>query len=126
MILTDSVSSIMQATPSDYLVHFEDIPINPDPDYFFDLKTHLQTVESYRKERKAFYKLHPGWSLYRCKDEFAKEYTDLFHKDIDWFVRSKPHMTAGEAAQEFCMKYKGYLLVYGIEWTERAIKRLSK
>jgi hypothetical protein len=27
MILTDSVSSIMQATPSDYLVHFEDIPL---------------------------------------------------------------------------------------------------
>lgn len=33
-------------------------------------------------------------------------------------------MTAGEAAKTFCLQYRGYLLVYGIEWTERAFKRV--
>jgi len=109
--------------PSNYLIHWEALPTYSDPNFFLDLKNHLQTLESYRKERKEFYKLHPGWSLYRARDEFAHQYSELFFKDIKWLVHSKPDLNPDIEAREFCDKYRGYGNVYGVELTRRAIIR---
>jgi hypothetical protein len=119
--LSDNISLLFQIPPNQKLIF---PPPPKDPNFFLDLKNHLQKNEEYRKERKEFYKLHPAWSLYRARDEFAREYSQTFLKDIEWFVRSHPDMTAGEAAQEFCRKYRGYSVIYGLEFVQRAIERL--
>ena len=121
MNLSDNISILFHA-PSSRGVIFPPPP--KDPNFFLDLKNHLQKNEEYRKERKEFYKLHPAWSLYRARDEFAREYSQTFLHDIEWFVRSHPYQNSGEAAQEFCRKYRGYSNVYGLEFVQRAIERL--
>lgn len=122
MLMSDSVAVLMPLYSNPYVTVFPPPPC--DPDYFLDLKKHLQENAEYRKERKEFYKLHPGWSLFKARDEFAREYSETYHRDIEWFKRSHPDMTAGEAAQAFCLQHRGYLIVYGLEWTERAFKRV--
>jgi len=123
MILSDQVSSIMQQSPSDYLIHWEALPTYSDPDFLFDLHNHLKTLESYRKERKEFYKLHPGWCLFQARDEFFHQYPELFFRDIGWLVHANLNLDPEEAAQAFCSKYRGYGNVYGVEFVKRAIVR---
>lgn len=93
-----------------------------DPLYFFDLKNHLQTIREYRKERKEFHKLHPSWSLYRAKDEFAHEYIKSFHKDIQVFVDEYEIDNTERAAKFFCRQFRGYDNVYGEGFVRRAIE----
>ena len=83
MLMSDSVAVLMPLYPNPYVTVFPPPPC--DPDYFLDLKKHLQENAEYRKERKEFYKLHPGWSLFKARDEFAREYSETYHRDIEWF-----------------------------------------
>ena len=48
----------------------------------------------------------------------------MFHSDIELFVRSHPEVSVEDGAQQFCKKYRGYEMTYGIEFVERAIRRL--
>lgn len=127
MILTDSVSCLLHAH-SDDLMHFEDIPENKDPDYFFDLKKLFRQKEDHWKNVKQYRKTHfkeNHENKYRMDGEinYIKDVSDLYHQDIEWFCRGNPHMNAGEAAQAFCAKYRGYANVYGVEFVRRAIVR---
>ena len=124
MLLSDPISQLFQINKPPQTI--ENIKEPQDPNYFYDLKKHLQQNPTYRQERKEFYKLRPGWSLFRARDEFAREYSELFHQDIECFCRVDAHVDAGEAAQAFCLKYRGYLNMYGVEWTERAIRRCKQ
>jgi len=123
-MMSSLVSSIMPSQKTDYLIHWENYPEQKDPDFFLDLKAHLHKNAEYRKERKEFYKLHPGWSLYKARDEFAKEYSEIFLKDVEVFVHAHPDMNAGEATRAFCSKWKGYSNVYGENFVLRAVMRL--
>jgi hypothetical protein len=122
--LSDSVSILLH-NPQEPL----QFPSQEDPTYFFDLKNHLQNNPEYRTDRKEYYKKHPNWCLYRARDEFAREYVQTFHEDIKVFLRRfYPEIsedTYTEAAQAFCLKWKGYSNTYGLEFVERAISRCT-
>jgi len=121
MQLSDSVSLLLPV-PSRDPVTFTEPP--QDPEFFLDLKKHLNKQPDAIKERIEFHKKYPFWSIYRVRDEFAKSYSETYLNDVMHFARSNPHMNAVEAAQAFCSKYRGYLIVYGVELTERAFTRL--
>ena len=120
MLLSDNISLLLQIPQSPSL---QDLPQDPDPDYFFDLKKHLQENADYRAEKRAFHKSHPTWSLFRVHDEFSRIYSETFHKDIEFYVLKNPSQNAGEGAQAFCSKWRGYSVVYGEEIVRRAILR---
>jgi hypothetical protein len=97
-----------------------------DPSYLFDLKTHLQENETYRKERREFYKLHPTWSLYRARDEFARQYIERFHDDLSKFASYYPGLPPQSLAEKFCQAWVMYGEVVGVEFVERGLRYLTR
>jgi len=121
MKLSDPVSILLQYPQQKTIA---DIQTKKDPDFFLDMKNHLNTHPEAIKERIEYHKKFPSWSNYRVRDEFARSYSETFLKDIMWFHRSFPSMDSGEAAQAFCSKYRGYQNVYGFDLVRRALERL--
>jgi len=121
MLLSDSVACLLQVPPVPTLKSIQE---KIDPDYFLELKEHLQLNIEYRKERKEFYKLHPSWCIYRARDEFARQYIETFHRDIEFFVKAHPDLSIEESTRAFCQKWRGYANLYGEEFVRRAITRL--
>jgi len=99
-----------------------------DPNFFLDLKSHLDDNLDYRKQRIKWRKTKPAtWDMWRIKEEFFQEFCEkdlpVFHRDIEIFVNFYPDLPAEEIAKLFCAKWKGYEKTYGIEFVERAIRR---
>jgi hypothetical protein len=122
MQLSDSCSILYNKKPP----LTPNLPKFPDPSYIFDLKTHLQENENYRKERKEFYKLHPTWSLYRARDEYARQYIERYHDDLSKFVSYYPGLPPQSLAEKFCQAWVMYGDGVGVEFVRRSIIILKK
>lgn len=124
MNLSDNISLLL---PIFSPVALEDIPVNPDPEYFFDLKKHFRQNPEHWKNVKQYRRTHfeEKDNRYRMEGEinYLRNEIKTFHKDIEYFILANPSMNHREAAEAFCLKWRGYLLTYGVEITERAIVR---
>lgn len=119
------VSIFMQIPPNSLYTELKE---TIDPEYYSDLKNHLNNNPDYRKARIEWRKKNPQFkTLFQVREEFFKHYkeTDLqtFHRDIFYFVLNNPDISSDEGAKMFCSKWKGYEKTYGVEFTRRAIER---
>lgn len=124
MILSDDISLLLPVFNSPSL---HDISIDPDPNYFYDLKLHFRQKADHWKNVKQYRKNHSENrdNRYRMDGEinYIKDEIKTLHQDIEYFMRANPSMNAREGAQVFCKKWRGYLLVYGEEIVRRAFLR---
>ena len=111
---------------TDFNPHWGTIQETSDPEYFYDLKLLFRQKSGHWKAVKQYRITHYNEdhdNKYRMDGEinYIKDATKLYNSDISWFIKAYPDMKPSEASNVFCSKYAGYLNVYGIEWTERAI-----
>lgn len=112
MLLSDNISLLLPVPHP-----LQDFPVNPDPNYFFDLKLHFRKDPAHWKNVKQYRNTHSENrdNKYRLDGEinYILDEVKTFHQDIEYFIRANPHMNAREGTQAFCMKWRGYLLTYG-------------
>lgn len=99
-----------------------------DPNFFLDLKKHLDNNTEYRKQRIEWRKTGSSSpDMARIKIEFFEVFREkempTFWSDIQIYVNFYPDLSADEIAKIFCGEFKGYEKTYGIEFVERAIRR---
>jgi hypothetical protein len=126
MLLSDNISSLLPIFASSSL---DNIPVNPDPEYFFDLKLHFRKKQDHWKTVKQYHKTHPEErdNRYYMDGEinYLNDEVKTFHQDIEYFLLANPSMSHREAEEAFCSKWRGYLHVYGVGIVDRAILRIE-
>jgi hypothetical protein len=126
--MNSNVSRLLTQSPTNYLINWNKITLNPDPMYFPEIKTHLNNNPEYRAERRAWTKIKKSdlikWGLFWIQDEFCRYYLEPFYRDVELFLNSCTQEDPREQAESLCKEWRGYYNVYGVEFVERVINQV--
>jgi hypothetical protein len=151
MPLSDPISLLFTQSPTDYILHWEYYPPNPDTHLFPDLKAQLELNTDYHHDRQIFYKeiqkpkresrypdhvKYRNWiyfgikdepvKLYGLKYEFCKHYITYLYKDLKTFSESYFFDNSEQAAKSFCVSFRGYANTYGEELIRRVYEHVNE